>query len=117
MAPFDIRPFARIGAQARLDELQAERDSILRAFPDLGQPGAPVKADRAAARSAGAAAKPGRKAMSAAEKKAVSERMRRYWAGRRAAKAAAAAPAQAPDATSKPATAKGRGGKGGRKKR
>jgi hypothetical protein len=40
--PTDMRGLARRGAQARLAELVAEMDAILRAFPDLGK--APARA-------------------------------------------------------------------------
>ncbi len=33
---FDLRAWARIGAQQRLRELNDERDNILEAFPELG---------------------------------------------------------------------------------
>jgi hypothetical protein len=77
--PIDMKALARMGAQARLAALQQEVDQIHRAFPDLGgtrsgrsmpQPDAPAG---------------GRRSMSAAARKAVSTRMRRYWAARRQA--------------------------------
>jgi hypothetical protein len=71
-----MRRLAVIGARARLEELQREEAAIRRAFPDLGRAG----------RSAGGARSGrsgGRRRMSAANRKAVSERMKRYWADRR----------------------------------
>jgi hypothetical protein len=69
-----LRRFARAGAQARLEELRAEEAAIHRAFPGLS----------AKPRAANAGRRRGR--MSAAARKAVSERMKKYWAERRKAK-------------------------------
>jgi hypothetical protein len=71
-----------VGARARLIELRAEMASLVRAFPEIG---------RGSALGSGAIvkrrAKPGRKTpMTAAERREVSERMKKYWAARRAAK-------------------------------
>jgi hypothetical protein len=82
IADSELRSFALVGARARLGALQAELASLLATFPEL----------RGAKASLGETPvprgkKPGRKRpMSAAEKKAVSERMRKYWAERRAGK-------------------------------
>ena len=84
----ELLRLARSGAVARLKELNAELDSIYSVFPDLKEGGAPAKASapakaptaKAAARSGGQA----NRAWSAAARKAVSERMKRYWAARRA---------------------------------
>jgi hypothetical protein len=79
-----IQRLARLGAQARLEELRREEASIRRAFPDLfGGRG------RRAAASDSAAPAPRKRArsrMSAASRKAVSDRMKKYWAERRKAK-------------------------------
>ena len=74
-----MQQLARLGAKARLEELKSEEAAIRRAFPDLFRGG----------RGAGGDATPKRrrKGMSAAARKAVSERMRKYWAARRKAKA------------------------------
>ena len=85
-----------LGAQARLDELRQEEAAIRAEFPELFGRGARGArggrgARTGAAASAGAGAAPasrGRRKMSAANRKAVSERMRKYWAERRKAKAA-----------------------------
>lgn len=68
---------ARLGAEARLIALERERSEILRNFPEL-------KNGRA---SRSATAAPGRRRphMSAAARKAVSIRMKKYWASRRKA--------------------------------
>jgi hypothetical protein len=82
---------AKLGAEARLEALEAERSQILRAFPGLR-----------AGRTPAAQAAPSqdvpvrrRREMNAAERKSVSLRMKKYWAERRKAKAAAAAAAAA----------------------
>jgi len=84
-----LNRLARLGAQARLDELDAERRAILRAFPGLG-------GGRKAAPSAGepktAPAKPAKKSrkkrnISPAARKAASERMKQYWAAKKQAQA------------------------------
>ncbi len=77
----DIRDFARKGAEARLRELDTERDNILTAFPDLRNDATAPRTTKTAPRKGGR-----RKPMTAAEKKAVSARMKKYWAERRKAK-------------------------------
>jgi len=76
-----LRRLAQLGAQARLDELREEEAAIRAEFPELFGRG------RKAAGSGGAAAT-SRRNMSSANRKLVSERMRKYWAERRKAKAA-----------------------------
>ena len=67
--PIDMRDLARRGAQARLAELVAEMDAILRAFPDLGKaPARPTEVRK-------------RRRLSAETR----ARMRAAWARRRAA--------------------------------
>jgi|SoiMethySBSTD1v2_1073268.scaffolds.fasta_scaffold03095_3 hypothetical protein len=75
---FDIREYARQGAQARAAELEAELAQIYRAFPDL-------RGGTSQRRAAGPARRRRRKPMTAAQKKAVSARMKKYWAARRKA--------------------------------
>lgn len=78
-----LRRLARLGAAARLEELRSEEAAIRRAFPEIGQMGG---------RGRSSATKPAQRrgrTMSPAERKAVSIRMKKYWAGRRKAKAAA----------------------------
>ena len=81
-----IQQFARVGALARLNELEAEIAEIERAFPDLAA-GRRSGRSRAAAihdhAMAPVAKRRARKPMTAAQKKAVGERMRKYWAARR----------------------------------
>ena len=85
MAGLDLKDLARRGAVARLEELKAEEAAILRAFPELRQ-GVSYTDD-------GTTILPGkqrtqrrrRKPMSAAQRRAVGLRMKRYWAQRRKA--------------------------------
>ena len=82
-----LRRLARLGAATRLEELRKEEAAIRRSFPEIGQvmrrgPGRPAKA-------ASAAPARRRPKMSAAGRKAVSVRMKKYWADRRKAKASA----------------------------
>ena len=73
---------ARLGAEARLRALEIERTQILRSFPGL-------KAGATAASTGAAGAGPARRRrqMSAAERRSVSVRMKKYWAERRRANA------------------------------
>jgi hypothetical protein len=82
VAKFDLREYARNGARARAEELKAELAKIYRLFPDL-------RGGTAAGRRATGPARRARrrKAMTAAQKKAVSLRMKKYWASRRKASA------------------------------
>ena len=86
-----LRHLAKLGAQARLEQIEMERRAILAAFPDLTGarrgPGRPAKAQGQKA-VAPAAARPRRRrrTMTAAQRKEVSERMRKYWAERRKAR-------------------------------
>jgi hypothetical protein len=92
--PIDMRQLAEDGARARLADLQREIDELVRAFPALrsGQAAStPAQRGRrpASARNATptVAQRRERKPMTAAQRKAVGERMRKYWAARRKAKA------------------------------
>ena len=77
----DLLKLARAGAERRLGELQSELASLFRLFPDLrrSRGGAP-------GRNAAAAGprKRRRRAWSAAQRKAAADRMRKYWAARKA---------------------------------
>ena len=79
----ELQRLARLGAESRLEELRREEAAIRRAFPDLFGRG---RGRRAAEASAGGRRR--RRGMSAAARKAVSVRMKKYWADRRKAKAA-----------------------------
>ena len=79
-----LRRLARLGAVARLEQLRQEEAAIRAEFPELfgrGRQGAPD----AIAAAAPASGRTRRRKMSAAARKAVSERMRKYWAERRKA--------------------------------
>jgi len=80
-----VRAFALIGARARLESLRAEIGALLASFPELAGKLLGRRRGRAAkAEDARPAEKRRRrKKMTAEQKKAVSERMRKYWAGRR----------------------------------
>ena len=82
----DLKALARLGAQARVAELIAEIDAILKAFPDLGKAAARPRRQGVQAEAKPAVRRRKRSRMSAAARKAVSERMKRYWAGWRKAK-------------------------------
>ena len=77
-----LRELARSGAEVALKRLRAEIIAIERAFPELALP----RRRRALRRSLKKATNRTSR-MSAAARKAVSERMKRYWAERRKAQA------------------------------
>ena len=77
-----LRDLARSGAENMLKQLRAEIIAIERTFPELAIP-----QKRRAVREALQKVRRRVRTMSAAERKAVSERMRKYWAERRKAKA------------------------------
>ena len=77
-----LRDLARSGADTMLKHLRAEIIAIERTFPELAIP-----QKRRAVREAFQKVRRRVRTMTAAERKAVSERMRKYWAERRKAKA------------------------------
>jgi len=79
MEKAELLRLARVGAEARLNELRTEEAAILKAFPDLRGRRTQLKSNGIEA----APARQHRRKMSAAARKAVSERMKKYWAGRR----------------------------------
>ena len=79
-----MKQLARAGAEQVLKQLRAEIIAIERTFPEL----ALARRRRRLRRSLNRARRQTRQ-MSAAARKAVSERMKRYWAERRKAKAKA----------------------------
>ncbi|HEX5110703.1 MAG TPA: hypothetical protein VFV95_19770 [Vicinamibacterales bacterium] len=83
MAKFDLKEYARRGAEARVAELTSELARIYRVFPGLRRGAAPAAAVTTARTGRR------RKPMSAAQKKAVSVRMKKYWAARRKSKSEA----------------------------
>ena len=80
--PARLRELARSGAEQAVKQLRAEIIAIERTFPEL----ALTKGRRALRRSINQAARKTTR-MSAAARKAVSDRMKRYWAERRKAQA------------------------------
>lgn len=96
----ELRRLARLGAERRLEELRQEEAAIRAAFPDLGDArgtgrrrrGRPqgrataTSAERDTATVAqGARKRRRRKPLTAAQKRLISERMKKYWAARRKA--------------------------------
>ena len=80
-----LRRLARLGAIARLDQLHQEEGAIRAEFPELFGRGRKLQPRDGQTTTPGRRVRR-RRAMSAAARKAVSERMRKYWAGRRKAK-------------------------------
>ena len=83
MTKQEIRRLARIGAQARLGELQREIEAIHGAFPDLGSGQSPSMNGSEGGRKR----RRRRRKMSAAAKKAVSLAQKKRWAEWRAKQA------------------------------
>ena len=79
-----FRAYARAGAEARLSGLRAEVAAIELAFPELA---AATPVTRTAKITAAPRPRRGPRRMSAEARKAVSVRMKKYWAERRKAKA------------------------------
>jgi hypothetical protein len=83
-----ILDWARRGAEARWHELQAEVESLVELFPHLAgrSHGTKRKGEKSTrATSEAVPRKRKRSRMSAAQKKAVSARMKKYWTERRKA--------------------------------
>jgi hypothetical protein len=91
MAGLDLKELAKRGAAVRLAELATEAAALLKAFPALrkGHLDSPFTRRGAVANTDdGTTVLPGRKRrrrkpMSAAQRKAVGVRMKKYWAKRR----------------------------------
>src|SRR5688572_7259545 len=102
----DIRRYALTGAQARLAELAMEMDAIRRAFPELREAGSSGARTRQSAATGGDEPITGagrrRSTMSAAQRKAVGERMKKYWAARRDGTSTENATAASPAAATSP---------------
>ena len=86
----DMHRLARLGAAAKLAQLEREIAALKRAFPGLkpradAAPAPPADAGIRADPAQPAPHRIRRTPMSAAERKAVSERMKRYWDARRKA--------------------------------
>jgi len=89
LMPKTIQEFARIGAAARLSEIQLEIAAIRGAFPELGSQSTKGRGRRPKARAATSGGRsrvqgaPRRK-LSAAARKAISDAQKRRWAAHRA---------------------------------
>ncbi len=86
----EIHRLARVGAAAKLAQLEREIAALKRAFPGLkaAAPAPPLPPTEGTARPEFVLPPPRRSRrspMNAAERKAVSERMKRYWDARRKA--------------------------------
>ena len=95
MTRLDMNSLARRGAEVRIEELNAEVIALLSMFPDLrsgtaGQRRGPKRTAITQAQTDTGSATPirrrQRKPMTAAQRKAVGVRMKKYWAARRATK-------------------------------
>jgi hypothetical protein len=85
----ELKRLQVLGAQARIEALRAEIESIVDNFPELAKGNAGLATSAKKAAGAGQ----GRRRnwnMSAAQRRAVSARMKKYWAARRKEKAAKA---------------------------
>lgn len=78
-----FRAYARAGAEAGLRELRAQIATIEQAFPDLATGASATRKPKIAAVTRSRRSPRG---MSAEARKAVSVRMKKYWAERRKAK-------------------------------
>jgi len=83
----ELRRLARLGALARLAQLREEEAAIRAEFSELFGRGRKENAVSAASAPAAGKGRRRRRSMSAAARKKVSERMRKFWAERRKAKA------------------------------
>ena len=82
-----LRRLARLGAVARLEQIRTEEAAIRGEFPELFGRGR-REPDASTPARAAAGGRRRRRKMSPQARKAVSERMRKYWAERRKGKAA-----------------------------
>jgi len=72
----DMKSLAREGAKARLWQLETEKNQLLVAFPDLRDNDQSLPTSEGGRRRR-------RRVMTIAERRSVSVRMKKYWAGRR----------------------------------
>ena len=115
----EFRRYALLGAEARLMQIDKEAASIYQAFPELRKQGGARTAQSRAEDSAAPPSRGRRRGrMSAAQREAVRERMKRYWAQRKGASAGtdgAAAGSEAAAAGSSARAKTARGSRGPRK--
>jgi hypothetical protein len=81
-----LRRLARLGAIARLEQLRQEEAAIRSEFPELFGRGQRAATRGVSTATGRAGRRRARRRMSAAARKAVSDRMRKYWAERRKVK-------------------------------
>ena len=94
----ELRQYALVGAQARLEAITAELEAIRQAFPELANGNVnPAQATAGDAPSR----RRRRSRMSAAQRKAVGERMKKYWAERRRASQGTESKTEAAEASTK----------------
>jgi hypothetical protein len=87
LARFDLKEYARRGAQARVAELNTELAGIYQAFPDMRRRRAAVNSSTAGSQMPSSSRARRRSNMSPAQRRAVSARMKKYWSERRKAQA------------------------------
>ena len=106
MTTSQMHEFARVGAEARLKAIAEERQAIFQVFPELGDGAAPSMRTSTVTSASAAPAARKRSGMSPAQRKAVGERMKAYWAKRRMGKAGRDTPQaeRTSDASPAPAT-------------
>ena len=83
LSPQRLREFARAGAEATVRDLRAQIAAIQQTFPELRRSGGAIRQANGAAQDAQPQRR--RRGMSAAARRAVSLRMKKYWAARRKA--------------------------------
>lgn len=83
--PIDMHALALSGAKTRLAELREETDALLKAFPQLKVAIKTTKTQEAKKAEPPAATRKPAANWTAAQRRAVSERMKKYWAARRKA--------------------------------
>jgi hypothetical protein len=88
LSPDQLRVLARLGAEVRVQELRQEEAAIRAMFPDLFGGGRQARDAGEDGAAPATTRRRRRQKMSPAARKAVSERMRRYWAERRKARPA-----------------------------
>jgi hypothetical protein len=81
-----LQEYARVGATARIGELQAEITAIHRIFPDLEEAHKPGRSKTALAAPMDPEPKRKRRKMSAAGRKAISDAQKARWAKLKAGK-------------------------------
>ena len=110
-----VRQWAVKGAEQRLLEIAAEASAIYQTFPELRERGGNQAGKRGVDVASAPASGRGRANMSAAQRKAVSERMRKYWAARREGGASSAGTAKTGKAARSARSASAGGRRGPRK--